>query len=96
MVRIFPLKLLLRSALCAAIHESFIFLRKLFERRSGTGILPVRFNQADLFGNSRAGRPCHYFGCGSAALCSFAAMQFRNSGLSPPCRGWIHGHPGMG
>jgi hypothetical protein len=86
MVRIFPLKLLLRSALCAAIHESFIFLRKLFERRSGTGI----------FGNSRAGRPCHYFGCGSAALCSFAAMQFRNSGLSPPCRGWIHGHPGMG
>jgi hypothetical protein len=53
----------------AAIHESFVFLRKLFEWRSGTGILPMRFNQADIFENSRAGRPCHYFGCGFAALC---------------------------
>jgi hypothetical protein len=48
----------------STIHESYVFLLKLFERRSGTGILPVRFNQADIFGNSRAGRPCHYFGCG--------------------------------
>jgi hypothetical protein len=55
-----------------AIHESFVFPRKLFERRSGTGILPVRFNQADLFGNSRAGRPCHYFGRGYGRAKSLA------------------------
>jgi hypothetical protein len=38
-------------AIRTAIHESIVFPRKLFERRSGTGILPMRFNQADIFEN---------------------------------------------
>ena len=63
------------------IRESFVFLRQLFERRSGTGILPVRFNQADLFGNSRAGRTCHYFGCGYCRAKSLAVKYPGPSGF---------------
>ena len=33
--------------------RKFCFPGQWFERRSGTGILPVRFHQADILGNSR-------------------------------------------
>jgi hypothetical protein len=48
------------EAIRITIRDNFVFLRKLFAWRSGTGVSPVHFNQVGILRNSRARRPCHY------------------------------------
>src|ERR1039458_4442312 len=69
------------KAIRITIRDNFVFLRKFFAWRSGTGVSPVRFNQVGILRNSQARRPCHYFGCGCAALSLFAAIESTRQSL---------------